>query len=344
MSWSTSRLAVMALCVVAAPIVSAQADTTPSMQYISPEAKSGTIEVTILGSGTPDPRIDRFGSSFLVSVAGQHLVFDAGRGSIVRLNQIGVSPGAIDQLFLTHYHSDHINGLADLWLTSRLPPHGNRKTAFPVTAPTGIKTITEGLRAAFSNDIAIREADEKLPPAASTFDVTEFDGDGVVYEKDGVKVTAFAVNHGELIHPAYGYRVDYAGHSVTFSGDTKHDDNLIAYAKGTDLLIHEVAIATPAMLENPAIQRILDHHTPPDQAGDVFAQTQPKLAVYSHIVTLHPPKTAEQSSQDLIDATRSTYDGPLLVGADLMTFDIGPDGVNQGFAGDATKPYTPVSQ
>ncbi len=310
-----------------------------SQDHITPQAAEGEIAVTLLGTGTPDPRIDRFGSSILVNAGGQNLLFDAGRGAIMRLGQIGVSPGAIDQVFLTHYHSDHLNGLADLWLTSRLPPHGNRKVPFPMTGPTGVQAIADGMRDTYQNDIAIREADEKLPPEASQFTVTEFDTDGVVYDKNGVTVTAFAVNHGELIHPAYGYRVDYNGHSVALSGDTKHDENLVAHAKATDLLIHEVAIAASAMLENPAIQRILDHHTPPDQAGEVFTQVAPKLAVYSHIVTLHPPGTPEQSAEELLAATRTTYDGPLLVGADLMSFEIGPDGVRQGVAGDPTRPF-----
>ncbi|TXB67545.1 MBL fold metallo-hydrolase [Paracoccus aurantiacus] len=111
-------------------------ESEPSQQIIAPEAAEDDIVVTLLGTGTPDPRIDRFGASILVNAAGQNLLFDAGRGAVIRLEQIGVSPGAIDQLFVTHYHSDHINGLADLWLTSRLPPHGNRQTPFPMTGPT----------------------------------------------------------------------------------------------------------------------------------------------------------------------------------------------------------------
>ncbi|TKW64032.1 MAG: MBL fold metallo-hydrolase [Paracoccus denitrificans] len=327
--------AALALC--AAATANAQ-ETEPSQQTIAPEAAEGEMTVTLLGTGTPDPRIDRFGSSILVNVAGQNLLFDAGRGSVIRLEQIGVSPGDIDQAFLTHYHSDHINGLADLWLTSRLPPHGNRQTPFPMTGPNGLQAIADGLISAYQNDIGIREADEKLAPEASQFTVTEFGEDGVVYEKDGVRVTAFAVDHGELIDPSVGYRVDYGDHSVLLSGDTKKDDNLVANAEDVDLLIHEVGIAEPQMLENPAIQRILDHHTTPAEAGEVFTEAAPQLAVYSHIVTLHPPGTPEQSAEEILAATRATYDGPLLVGRDLMNFVISEEGVSQGFSGDPMKP------
>jgi ribonuclease Z len=322
----------------ALPSFAAAADPI-SYNRIAPEAKAGEITVTLLGTGTPDPRIDRFGPSTLVNVAGKNLLFDVGRGAIVRLSQIGVSPGQLDEIFLTHYHSDHINGLPDLWLTSRLPPHGNRKLAQPITGPAGLTEIVDGLREVFANDIKVREADEKLPPAASTFDVTEFDDDGVVYDQDGVTVTAFKVNHGAMIHPAYGYRVDYKGHSVTLGGDTKYNENLIAHAKGTDLLIHEVAVGSPGMQDSAAFKRILDHHTSPELAGKVFTQVNPKLAVYSHIVTLHAPDEPDQSDSDLIAATRVSYDGPLDVGADLMAFEIGANGVTQGFAGDPGKPY-----
>lgn len=332
-----ARLATIAAFAVLSSGAVAQ-ESEPSQQIIAPAAAEGDLVVTLLGTGTPDPRIDRFGSSILVNAAGQNLLFDAGRGAVIRLEQIGVSPGAVDQLFVTHYHSDHINGLADLWLTSRLPPHGNRQTPFPMTGPTGLQAIADGLISTYQNDIAIREADEKLPPEASQFTVTEFAEDGVVYEQDGLRVTAFAVDHGELIDPSVGYRVDYGDHSVLLSGDTKQDDNLVANAEGVDLLIHEVGIAEPPMLENPAIQRILDHHTTPEQAGEVFARVAPQLAVYSHIVTLHPPGTPEQSAEEIIAATRATYDGPLLVGQDLMNFVISDGGVTQGFAADATKP------
>ena len=89
-----------------------------------------------------------------------------------------------------------------------------------------------------------------------------------VYEKDGVKVTAFAVNHGDLIKPAYGYRVDYDGRAVVISGDTRFDKNLIAAAKGVDLIVHEVALASEELLaSSEQFRRIVAHHTTPEEAG-----------------------------------------------------------------------------
>jgi ribonuclease Z len=110
-------------------------------------------------------------------------------------------------------------------------------------------------------------------------EVTEFKP-GVVFENDGVKVTAFEVDHGDLLKPAVGFRADYAGRSVTVSGDTKFSENLIKHATGTDLLVHQVAAAPEALLKNPVFQVILAHHTKPDEAGTLFSRVKPKLAVF----------------------------------------------------------------
>jgi ribonuclease Z len=111
-----------------------------------------------------------------------------------------------------------------------------------------------------------------------------------VYDRDGVKVTAFEVDHGPLIKPAFGYRVDFGGRSVTVSGDTRFNENLIKHATGTDLLIHQVAAVREELLKNPVYQVILDHHTKPEEAGVVFTRAKPKLAVYYHFVLLGTPQ------------------------------------------------------
>jgi ribonuclease Z len=146
----------------------------------------------------------------------------------------------------------------------------------------------------------------------------------VVYESNGVKVTAFEVDHGPL-QPAFGYRVDYAGRSVVISGDTRPNDNLVRFSAGTDLLIHEVAGARPELLlRSAAARRILAHHTTPEEAGRISTRVKPMLAVFSHIVLLATePDVAEPTIEDLVAATRTTYDGPLTVGADLMTIEVG---------------------
>jgi ribonuclease Z len=291
---------------------------------LSSQAQSD-FKVTLLGTASPAPRPDRFGPSTLVEAGDQKLLIDAGRGVPIRLRQIGVPIGRIDVLFITHYHSDHVSGIPDVWLTGWLsPPFGRRTTPFHVIGPTGAKALMSNLEKAYALDVKIRLEDEKLPPEGVAIAAEEFEKDGVVYEKSGVKVTAFAVEHGAAIKPAVGYRVDYKGRSVTFSGDTRYDENVVKHATGTDLLIHEVGSARPELMATSVpVQRIIAHHTTPREAGQVFARAKPKLAVYAHIVLLSNEKIPEPTLEDVVAETRQTYGGPLVVGEDLMSFEIG---------------------
>ena len=184
-------------------------------------------------------------------------------------------------------------------------------------APSGVVKIAKGLAEAFSDDVRIRQADEHIPAAATQIEAHDFQANGVVFDEAGVKVTAFAVNHGDLIKPSVGYRIDYGTRSVTISGDTKFDENLIRHATGTDLLIHEVFAMSEQMAKLPQLKPIAAYHTSPEEAGMVFSRVRPKLAVYSHIVLLGTEVS------ELLSRTQSTYQGPLEVGEDLMRFIIG---------------------
>jgi ribonuclease Z len=283
------------------------------------------FKVTLLGTASPAPRPDRFGPSTLVEVGDQKLLFDAGRGVPIRLRQLNVPIGRIDVLFITHYHSDHTSGIPDVWLTGWLAvPYGRRTAPFHVVGPAGAKALMSNLEKAYALDIKIRIEDEKNSPVGVSTLVEEFDKDGVVYEKNGVKVIAFAVDHGAAIKPAVGYRVEYKGRSVTISGDTRYDENVVKYGTGTDLLVHEVGSARPELLAASEIVRlVIAHHTTPREAGLAFSRAKPKMAAYTHIVLLSNANTPEPTLDEVIAETRQTYSGPLVVGEDLMSFEIG---------------------
>jgi ribonuclease Z len=286
--------------------------------------QASDFRVTLIGTGTPIPSPDRFGPSTLVEAGDQKLLVDAGRGATIRLRQLGVPLGQIDVLFLTHFHSDHTSGVPDLWLTGWLSSHYARRTKpMRVIGPVGAKTLMSKLAEAYAADIKIRLEDEKLPPDGIATIVEEFDRDGVVYEANGVKVIAFEVDHGDVIKPCYGYRFEYQDRSAVLSSDTRYNQNVIKYGRGADLLVHEVAIARPELMQEPHVQRIVAHHTTPREAGSVFARTRPKLAAFTHLVFLASDKIPASTIDDLIAQTRETYDGPLEVGEDLMQFDIG---------------------
>jgi len=272
------------------------------------------IKVTLLGTGTPLPIMERFGASILVEAGSETLLFDAGRGCLQRLRQVNVFYNKINALFLTHLHSDHIVGIPDLWLTGWLT--SERATPLEVFGPTGTDALVTNLQKAFAYDIKIRIEDDKAHAQGSRLLPKEIK-QGVIYEKNGVKVIAFDVDHYPVV-PAFGYRIEYKGHSVVLSGDTRYSENLISHAKGADLLIHEVAIAPDTLSKSDSKYHILAHHTTPEQAAKVFNQVKPKLAAYSHIVNLYA-----QKEDEILKRTKAIYTGPLILGKDLMSFSVG---------------------
>lgn len=263
------------------------------------------LEVTLLGTGTPSPSEERLGPSTLVKAGTDWLLFDCGRGATQRLFQIGVPLNEVNALWITHLHSDHIVGFPDFWL--RGWQVGRRRVPLEVWGPAGTAQMMEHLESAFEVDIGFRLNSGRRSPQGALIiakDIVE----GLVYEKNGVKVTAFEVDHG-YVKPAFGYRIDYGGFSVVLSGDTLPSENLVRFSRGVDLLIHEVRMGdTPTRI-----------HTTPEQAGEIFSRVKPKLAVYSHTST--PPAR----SGELIASTRKTYEGPLEVGEDLMSIEVGDE-------------------
>jgi ribonuclease Z len=261
--------------------------------------------------------MNRFGPSTLVEAAEQKFLFDAGRGALQRLTELKVPWQAVQGVFLTHLHSDHIVGFPDLWLTGWLIAPG-RNVPLRVWGPPGTVHMMTHLQQAFQYDMAVRAANDRAAPNGAVLRVEEI-REGVIYEQDGVTVTAFDVDHAPVEH-AFGYRIDYAGRSVVLSGDTRVSEKLIQYSQGVDVLVHEVFVPETLLRAGVAPERaknIIGYHTTAEEAGTVFARAKPKLAVYSHICM---PAASEQ---DLLSPTRKTYKGPLEVGEDLMDIEVG---------------------
>ena len=163
----------------------------------------------------------------------------------------------------------------------------------------------------------------KYGPGSGCQGIVRF-GPSTLVEAGG-ETLLFDVDHGGLLEPAYGYRVDYGGHSVVISGDTRPSETLVRAAAGADVIVHEVIAAPPALLErSETARRIVGFHTLPEDAGRIFARVRPRLAVYSHVVLLTTdPAFPAPAVTELVPRTRTTYDGPLEVGEDLMAIEIG---------------------
>lgn len=307
---------VVAACLVALACSAAQAQSASDFTVIT------------LGTGSPPPVLKRFGPATLVRAGQEVLLFDAGRGATQRLMQSGVRLGSITGLFVTHLHSDHIVGIPDLWLTGWLPSaYAERKTPLKVIGPAGTRAMMLGLEQAYAWDIQARIADQSLPKEGVAIDAIDI-VEGVVYDRNGVKVTAFEVDHGPLLKPAFGYRIDYDGRSIALSGDTKFSENLIKHTTGVDLLIHQSAMAKDEFVQSsPFVKAILDHHTRPEEAGTVFSRSKPRLAAFYHLVLLGTPKFPAPTEDEVVARARTTYGGPLVVSEDLMSFAIAKDSV-----------------
>jgi len=299
----------LSLSLSAALLVFGPADTAQAQTPNDDE-----IVVTLLGTGSPALNPARFGPSTLVQAGGLNLVFDAGRGSSIRMGQIGVAPGRIDALFISHFHSDHVNGLSDLWMAGYMlnNPSGGRQAPLRVFGGIGMKNMADNMALAFQADTIVRTEGRGAPPGSGSITPYEIESDGIVFDEAGVRVTAFRVSH---IEQSYGYRVDYRGRSVLLSGDTRFDQNLIDHGQGVDLLIHQVRMAPPGADNG--------NHTSPEEAGHIFLQTGARMGVYSHIILAGFESTDPAALADLEARTRKSYVGPLTLGVDLLRFVVG---------------------
>jgi ribonuclease Z len=275
------------------------------------------MRVVLLGTAGPEYFPDRLGISTLVEANGQKLLFDVGRGANQRLYQSRVNPKDITTIFLTHLHNDHFEGLPDLWMTPWFLL--GRDHGFELWGPEGTDDMVQGMRQMFGHDLRARV--NQFNPIETLGIKTHIVRDGVVYERDGVKVTAFPVEHADG-NPAFGYRVDWASRSVVLSGDTTYSENVVKHGAGADLIVHNVIAFSDRLSQMPEMKGVLAKLTTPEQAAEVFKKTRPKLAVFSHIVTkeLHGKIGEDQ----IITRTRAAgYDGPLDMGLDRMEIVVG---------------------
>jgi ribonuclease Z len=292
-------------------------------------AAAQEIKVTLLGTGTPIVNINRFGMSTLVEAGSQKFLFDAGRGAVLRLQQQGTSIRDINGVFITHLHSDHLTGLPDLYATAELRPLaiGGRTKPLELWGPEGIDNVARGIELMFTDNNRLRAQRNEIAPEATRIATHQL-SEGTVYEQDGARVTAFLINHGDVA-PAYGFRVDYAGRAVVLSGDTAYAPKLIANAKGIDLLVHCVAIGSAKLeqLRWDFVRRFYEYLANPETVAKILSETRPRDAVFSHISLYGQADIPPATEDELTARVRAGYDGPFVIGQDLMAFTVGANGV-----------------
>lgn len=273
---------------------------------------SGTTLV-MLGTGMPRPDPACFGPATAVVHDGRVFLFDAGAGVMRRMAAAGLSIRGPEAVFITHLHSDHTLGYPDLILTTWVMGRRDKLQAY---GPRGLKKMTKHILAAWDEDIHVRiEGLERQTKTGYKVDVHEFDS-GVVYDKDGVRITAIPVEHG-CWKQAYGFRIDTPDRSIVISGDTRPTPGIVEASRGVDVLVHEVYPQSQVMPELriggevwPSYMR--EFHTSDLELGVVAALAKPKLLVLHHIVR-HGAEDAEL----LAGIRAGGFKGPVAVAKDL---------------------------
>jgi len=280
-------------------------------------ADGGAIQVHLIGTGGPELTPTREGMSTLIAANGQTLLFDAGRGALQNIYLSRIDPRSVTKVFLTHLHSDHIEGLPAIWMTPWFM--FARKPGLEIWGPQGTREMVEGMRLMYGHDVEHR-ANPVFKREYLDITVHEI-SPGAVYDIGGIKVTAFQVEHDDG-NPAFGYRIDAAGRVILLSGDTTFSDNVVQNGMNADLLVSNVVAFSDAMEKAGVLKPVINKLTTPEQAAAIFLKTKPRLAVYSHIVKKELPGDAGDNV--IMERTRKAgYAGPLVMGQDRMTIEVG---------------------
>ena len=287
---------------------------------VKSQSEETQTQLILLGTGTPNADPERSGPSLAIVVGSNSYIVDFGPGVVRRASALSKQwGGKIEALnannlklaFLTHLHSDHTAGYADLILT---PWVLGRNIPLEVYGPKGLTQMTEDLLEAYRSDISYRldglEPANALGWQVNTHEITE----GVVFQDDLIEVTAFKINHGSWDN-AFGYRFVTPDKTIVISGDTRPSQNLIRYSEGADILVHEVYSQAGFDKKTEVWKKYhAAHHTSTFELGEIANKTKPGLLVLHHILFWGA------NEEELLDEISQIYDGLVSVGSDMMIY------------------------
>ncbi len=292
-----------------------------------------SMELVLLGTGSPLPNPDRCGAGQVVIAGGTRVMVDCGWGASRRLPGAGIPPPTIDVICYTHLHSDHVTDTPDLLIMRWA---GGAQKPLRIFGPVGTQAMIDGFLAAMSADIGYRFAHHpgKLSEQGIICDVTEIPATpdrSRVAEIDGLAIDAFEVDHFPVV-PALGYRFDRGGKSLVFSGDTKKCDNLVRASKDADILVSEALNANMWPMMIKAIRGSGNEHTasvmedvPSYHSTTLEVAEMARDAGVRHLVLSHLMPTPPNEGP-LLDAFANgmseIYTGKLTIGRDLQRFPI----------------------
>lgn len=289
------------------------------------------LHVFLCGNGSPMPDASRAGPCLGVLAGERAYVFDVGSGGVRNLGTMGFPFPKLETVYLTHLHSDHIDGLGELLVLSWVG--GGRSTPTPIHGPVGTQQIVDGFNAAYRIDSTYRVAHhgvEVANPAGYGGVATELTvpagpaGKAVVFEDENLRITAIRVAHAP-VEPAFGYRIDYKDRSISISGDTIYHPGFVSASKDVDVMLHEALdpemvsaigkrLGERGQANNAKIfHDILDYHASPEDAARAAQEAGAKELVLYHLV---PPLPVKMLNTIFLGSAKSIFDGPILVGED----------------------------
>ena len=322
----------------------------------------GALHVFLCGTGSPMPDMTRANACSAIMAGGHMVIIDTGPGSWRRIAEARLPAAKIDTILLTHLHSDHIGDLGEFatqsWIAGRSTPLDVRgPTALPEPAAdtdsqgksfgtSSTEDVVKGFALAYNSDAAFRilhhGADHLIPDGADMVGhnivTPDYNVLQPVYERDGLKISAFLVDHTP-IKPAYGYRVEYNGRVAVFSGDTAKTESVERFSKDADLLVHEALNKEMVQMivngvttsGNPRLGDMahdtLDYHASPVEAAEIANAAGVKLLVYSHVVPPLPNAIAERMFMRGVDAVQGDADVKIGYDGMLITMPAGSDKV-----------------
>jgi ribonuclease Z len=274
------------------------------------------MQVIVLGSGSPLPDPSRAGPSTLVRTTAGDLLFDCGRGVLMRAAAASSGAAAFRGLFLTHLHSDHITDLNDIfttrWVTSFQP------NPLPVFGPPGTAKLLRSIEDMLEPDIGYRLAHHDDLTWRPACPVTEIE-QGLVFEESGVRVTAAPTDHAP-VRPTVGYRIDDGDRSVVIAGDTVPCPGLDELCAGADVLVQTVVRRDLIELVGlPRLTDVLDYHSSVPDAAQTAARHGVGTLVLTHLV----PAPAAGTEQDWLDQVAAHFSGDVVLARDLSTVELG---------------------
>ena len=288
------------------------------------------MRVTALGTGMPNVITGKQkASGWYVELGnGEVFMFDLGSGTMENLAKLRPDWSKVDKVFASHLHSDHVGAFAELYIGGWM---NGRYTPMHFYGPSGseprlgTKAFVENQIKAWAWDIEGRRTGFPIKGGQAIAHEFDFRTEGVIYEKNGVKVMAFPAIH--ILDGSVSFRLDWNGRSFVFGGDTYPNKWFIKHAKGAELVVHE-CFFTPELVERvldtPPAQAIFISayiHTPPEAFGKIMSEVKPRHAIGYHFWTWH------DVYDEMLAAVRKTYDGPLTLAHDMMVWNVTDDQV-----------------